>query len=326
MLSFVCSMNYNITYKLIDIVKVHANYIYFSTRYGMEIAREVLSIEDNEGRTPLDWAAQAGNVNVMEYLIRRGGAMEEAQVDEENMPLPRVSRELPTAVSSNKNYINSSGSNRSRSLLNPLRVDRMNRSALYWAVKYHRLDAVKYLLKCGCDPYLQPRGMITTTIATNNADMNQYDMSSDNYCCKDESKAKSCGYSPMGMALLSGDRDLITALEGRDRNRGNINTFYKSSFETSTTTARSDATLLLYHTAPASGARDCLLCTTDNNNNKQKKKITKLSYAIGGFRNASRWNMVVAFSTPMLVLWLLTMIIAFYAWFFVAGIAFYVFR
>lgn len=31
-----------------------------------------MSCVDNEGHSPLDWAADAGDVNMIEYLIRKG--------------------------------------------------------------------------------------------------------------------------------------------------------------------------------------------------------------------------------------------------------------
>lgn len=43
-----------------------------STRYGDEVARDFITVTDIEGHTALDWAADNGNVNMMEYIIRQG--------------------------------------------------------------------------------------------------------------------------------------------------------------------------------------------------------------------------------------------------------------
>jgi ankyrin repeat protein len=39
---------------------------------GPSVALELMSCVDNEGHSPLDWAADAGDVNLIEYLIRKG--------------------------------------------------------------------------------------------------------------------------------------------------------------------------------------------------------------------------------------------------------------
>jgi len=43
-----------------------------SNRHGSQIALELLSSPDNEGHTPLEWAADAGDVNIMEFIMRKG--------------------------------------------------------------------------------------------------------------------------------------------------------------------------------------------------------------------------------------------------------------
>lgn len=43
-----------------------------STKYGVYVAQEVLHSLDVEGHSALDWASDAGDVNVMEFFIRRG--------------------------------------------------------------------------------------------------------------------------------------------------------------------------------------------------------------------------------------------------------------
>lgn len=83
---------------------------------------------DREGHNCLDWAADSGSVNLIEYLIRRG--------------------------------------------MNVFQLDNLNRGPLYWAIKSmskcaallleitqllqrftigNRVDAAKFLIKCGCD-------------------------------------------------------------------------------------------------------------------------------------------------------------------------------
>lgn len=83
--------------------------IRYSNLHGPQVAAELMSSLDLEGHNPLDCAAEAGNVNVIEFLIRRG--------------------------------------------LNPLRLDHMHRSGLYWAVKANKPETARFLVLCGCDPH-----------------------------------------------------------------------------------------------------------------------------------------------------------------------------
>lgn len=50
------------------------NFMYHTvcTMYGAQIALELMSTVDNEAHSPLDWAADAGYVNVIEFFIRKG--------------------------------------------------------------------------------------------------------------------------------------------------------------------------------------------------------------------------------------------------------------
>lgn len=43
-----------------------------SHRYGSQVALELMSSLDNEFHSPLDWAADTGDVNVMEFFMRKG--------------------------------------------------------------------------------------------------------------------------------------------------------------------------------------------------------------------------------------------------------------
>ncbi len=43
-----------------------------SNMHGTQVALELMSTLDNEAHSPLDWAADSGNVNVIEFFIRKG--------------------------------------------------------------------------------------------------------------------------------------------------------------------------------------------------------------------------------------------------------------
>jgi len=47
-------------------------YDYVKTKFGSQRSFELLSQRDNEGYGPLEWAADAGDVNIIEFLLRRG--------------------------------------------------------------------------------------------------------------------------------------------------------------------------------------------------------------------------------------------------------------
>jgi len=50
------------------------NYVYqvVCNNYGPQVALELMAAPDNEAHCALDWAADAGSVNVLEFLMRRG--------------------------------------------------------------------------------------------------------------------------------------------------------------------------------------------------------------------------------------------------------------
>jgi len=51
---------------------MHFLFTHISKQHGQSAALELLACLDNEGHSALDWAADAGNVNILEYLIRKG--------------------------------------------------------------------------------------------------------------------------------------------------------------------------------------------------------------------------------------------------------------
>jgi hypothetical protein len=103
----------------------------------------------------LDWAADAGEVNIIEYLIRRN--------------------------------------------INPLRTNYNGRTALHIAAKYNRLEAARFLVKCGCDPF---------------------QLSRDNE-------------SPMSIAAASNNREIIDAMSWKN-NGGKLRHIQLSKFSSST--------------------------------------------------------------------------------------------
>ena len=57
-----------VIFQCINIVRTLPN----SNIHGAQVALELMSAPDNDGHTPLEWAADAGDVNVMEFFIRKG--------------------------------------------------------------------------------------------------------------------------------------------------------------------------------------------------------------------------------------------------------------
>eukprot|EP01031_Cornospumella_fuschlensis_P026343 gene26343-31822_t len=86
-----------------------ANYIYnvIVGMYSSQVCMEYLCTLDNEGHSALDYAADQGNVNMLEFCIRKG--------------------------------------------MNVYRLDTLNRSCLYWAVKNGQYDATRLLINLGLD-------------------------------------------------------------------------------------------------------------------------------------------------------------------------------
>jgi hypothetical protein len=44
----------------------------YSNSHGAHIAQELMAAPDSEGHTPLEWAADSGDVNITEFFMRKG--------------------------------------------------------------------------------------------------------------------------------------------------------------------------------------------------------------------------------------------------------------
>lgn len=60
---------------------IHFMFNYICTTFGNNVARQLMSCLDAEGHSPLDWAADSGEVNVIEYLIRPPVSMNPCRLD-----------------------------------------------------------------------------------------------------------------------------------------------------------------------------------------------------------------------------------------------------
>jgi Ankyrin repeats (3 copies) len=129
----------------------------FSDKFGYEYASQLLVASDVSDNNALDWAADAGEVNIIEYLIRRN--------------------------------------------INPLRTNYNGRTALHIAAKYNRLEAARFLVKCGCDPFQLSRD----------------------------------SESPMSIAVASNNREIIDAMTWKN-NLGKLRLMQLSKFSSNTKT------------------------------------------------------------------------------------------
>lgn len=104
-------------------------FIHYRTKYGESMALEHLMETDNDSLGPLEWAADSGSVNIIEYLLRIGIPI----------GLHRYKEETAATTSS-------SGSSNKK-------LTKPNRCLLYYAVLRNRVDAVRFLVKCGWNPF-----------------------------------------------------------------------------------------------------------------------------------------------------------------------------
>jgi len=232
------------------------NFVYqlVCNRHGAQVALELMSQPDHEGHTPLEWAADSGDVNIMEFFMRKG--------------------------------------------LSPYRRDPMNRTALFWAVKSGRVAAARFLVKCGCDVDL-----IDTT-----------------------------GQSPLKIARESRHTDMLRALDATSLSKDQLTLRasyqdLQAAIHDTTVAETQDVNMHLSSNISASQRSGLSMHSHSNHSNSHNNGLIspplcvisnnkRLSHAIEQRNRSSNANIAV-FGTIVLFLWILTLLVPFYAWLFI---------